>query len=75
VFSKRKDLTPCPALGAGRNDDPRKSSCTTKTQRTQRISMCCVEMVDHQPGKANHENNPLSFFVIFVPLWYELPNL
>jgi hypothetical protein len=37
--------------------------------------MCCVEMVDHQPGKANHENNPLSFFVIFVPLWYELPNL
>ncbi len=30
--------------------------------------MCCVEMVDHQPGEAHHDNNPLSFFVIFVPL-------
>jgi len=28
--------------------------------------MCCVEMVDHQPGEAHHDNNPLSFFVIFV---------
>jgi hypothetical protein len=37
--------------------------------------MCCGEMMDHQPGEAHHDNNPLSFFVIFVPLWCELPNL
>jgi hypothetical protein len=32
-------------------------------------------MVDHQPGEAHHDNNPLSFFVIVVPLWCELPHL
>jgi len=37
--------------------------------------MYCVEMADHQPGEALHGNNPVSFFVIFVPLWCELPNL
>ena len=37
--------------------------------------MRCVEMVDHQPGEAHHDSNPLYLFFIFVPLWYELPNL
>ena len=57
-----------------RNIQPRKSNCTTKTQRTQRISMRCAGIVDHRPGDPDQESNLLFFFVIFVPWWCELPN-